>query len=524
MPTLTIDRREVTVPAGTMVIQAADKLGIRIPRYCYHPGLSVEGNCRMCTVDIEKMPKLATACTTPVAEGMAVSTTSQAVKKAQQAVLEFLLLNHPLDCPVCDAAGECDLQNYYLAYGRYDARFAETKFKKRKVVDIGPTVMLDTERCILCTRCVRFTKEISKTAELGVVNRGFRSEIALFPGRKLDNLYSGSVVDICPVGALTDKDFRFQCRPWYLRSTPSICTHCSRGCNIIVNWQTERPHHGGGKRVFRIKPRENREVNRWWICDIGRYGYHFVDSARRLRKPLVEAEGAMVAASWKRAIAEAAKLFGDGPTLLVGGDGSNEELWALRRLVGERAPALCYVPPAEPGDELLYTGERAANRRGAEMLGYRIVQGESARQPLAEAAGLGRPLLVVGKAFADALDGSPGVPVLAITPLWGEGRTQVALPSATWVEKEGTFTNFEGRIQRFRQALEPISEALSELEIVSRLAQALGREVIPTRPSQAFATLAQEVEAFAGLSYERIGEGGALAGAQPVESGTAAAS
>ncbi len=522
MPTLTIDGREVTVPPGTMVIQAAEKVGVRVPRYCYHPGLSIEGNCRMCTVDIEKMPKLATACTTPVAEGMVVSTATEAVKATQQSVLEFLLLNHPLDCPVCDAAGECDLQNYYLAYGRYDARFAETKFKKRKVVDIGPTVMLDAERCILCTRCVRFAKEVSKTAELGVVHRGFRSEIALFPGKKLDNRYSGCVVDICPVGALTDKDFRFQCRPWYLRSTPSICPHCSRGCNILVNWQTERPHHGGGKRVFRIKPRENREVNRWWICDEGRYGYHFVDSSRRLRKPLVEAEGAMVAVSWKRAIAEAGELIGGGVVLLASGDSSNEELWALRKLTGEGAPALCYLPPAEPGDELLYTGERAPNRRGAEMLGYRIVRSESPARALGEAAAGARPMLVVGKGFADALQGSFGVPVVAITPLWGESRARVALPSATWVEKEGTFTNLEGRVQRFRQALEPLGEALGELEILARLAQASGRDAIPTRPGQAFEALAAEVEAFAGLSYERIGEGGLAAGTETVRSGTAA--
>jgi NADH-quinone oxidoreductase subunit G len=523
VPRLSIDGREVTVAPGTLVIRAAEKVGIRIPRYCYHPGLSVEGNCRMCTVHIEKMPKLATACTTPVAEGMVVSTTSAEVKEAQQAVLEFLLLNHPLDCPVCDAAGECDLQNYYLAYGRYDARFAETKFKKRKVVDIGPTVILDTERCILCTRCVRFTKEITRTSELGVVNRGFRSEIALFPGKKLDNLYSGSVVDICPVGALTDKDFRFQCRPWYLRSTSSVCTHCSRGCNITVNWQTERPHHGGGKRVFRIKPRENPAVNRWWICDIGRYGYHFVDSGRRLRKPLIEAEGAMVPASWKRAIGEAAAVLGSDPTLLVGGDSSNEELWALRLLVGERAAALCYVPPAEVGDDLLYTGERAPNLRGAEFLGYRILRSESPARALDEASRAGRPLLVVGKVFADSL-GSLGVPVVAVSPLWGEGRARVALPGATWVEKEGTFTNFEGRIQRFQQALDPLGEALPELEIAARLAAARGGPALSARPAEVFAALGRQMEPFAGLSYPRLGDAGVLIGAETVPSGRPAPS
>jgi NADH-quinone oxidoreductase subunit G len=406
MPTLKINGEEITVESGLTVIQAADRLGVRIPRYCYHPGLSIEGNCRICTVEIEKMPKPITACTTPAADGMVVWTDTPEVDKTRRGVLELLLLSHPLDCPVCDAAGECDLQNYYMAYGREDARFAESKLKRRKVADIGPTVLLDTERCILCTRCVRFTNEVSRSYELGVAHRGFRSEITLFPGQKLENLYSGCVVDICPVGALTDKDFRFQVRPWYLKSTPSICPHCSRGCNIVVDWQTERPHHGGGKRVFRLRPRYNEDVNRWWMCDIGRYGYHFVDSPVRLRSPLVtsgEDNAQMVPTDWERAIEEAADALAVRPTLVISAESSNEELWAFRRLVGDEARALCWLPPRESPDHLLFTGDLAPNRRGAELLGYEIHQAKDPAAAIREAATAAGGLLVVGKSFVDSL-------------------------------------------------------------------------------------------------------------------------
>jgi len=517
MPTLKINGQEISVESGLTVIQAADRLGVRIPRYCYHPGLSIEGNCRICTVEIEKMPKLTTACTTPAADGMVVWTDSPPVDKARKGVLEFLLLSHPLDCPVCDAAGECDLQNYYMAYGAYQSRFAESKLKKRKVVDIGPTVLLDNERCILCTRCVRFTNEVSRSGELGLLNRGVETEIGLFPGKKLDNLYSGCVVDICPVGALTDKDFRFQVRPWYLKSTPSVCPHCSRGCNIVVDWQTERPHHGGGKRVFRLRPRHNQDVNRWWMCDIGRYGYHFVDSAHRLREPLMASEEEpeegeevpMIPTDWERALGKAADLLAAKPALVVSGDASNEELWAFRKLVGEEAHALYYLPPPEPPDHLLFTGERSPNRKGAELMGYQIVLGKGAETAIREAAGEAGALLVVGSAFADSLQrAGSSIPIVVISPLWKEGRARVVLPSAVWVEKDGTFTNLDGRVQRFRKALQPLGTARPGLAIASSLAEKMGRSPISAEAGHAFASLAAEVPAFSGMTLEAIGDGG----------------
>ena len=270
MPKLIIDGQEIEVPKGTRIIEAAKKLDITIPYYCYHPGLSVAGNCRMCLVEIEKMPKLQISCHMECQDGMVVRTNTEKIIKTRQHVLEFLLVNHPLDCPVCDQAGECWLQDYYMKHGLHESRVAENKIKKKKAVSVGPTVMLDSERCILCSRCVRFTDEVSKTGEFGIINRGDHSEISIFPGKELNNPYSGNVVDICPVGALTDKDFRFKVRVWYLKSKESICNGCSRGCNIEVQYRTDRLHHAQGERVMRLKPRFNETVNKWWICDEGR--------------------------------------------------------------------------------------------------------------------------------------------------------------------------------------------------------------------------------------------------------------
>ena len=510
MPTLKINGQEITVEPGTTVIQAADRLGVRIPRYCYHPGLTIEGSCRICTVEIEKLPKLTTACTTPAADGMVVWTDTPDVEKTRQGVLEFLLLSHPLDCPVCDAAGECDLQNYYMAYGRHEARFAESKLKRRKATDIGPTVLLDNERCILCTRCVRFTNEVSRSYELGVSERGFRSEITLFPGKKLENLYSGCVVDICPVGALTDKDFRFEVRPWYLQSTPSVCPHCSRGCNTVVDWQTARPHHGGGKRVFRIRPRYNENVNRWWMCDIGRYGYRFVDSPDRLRSPQVRSEGndEMESVSWEWAVEEAGSILAERPALLISAEASNEELWAFRKLLGEGTRAMCWLPPSEPPDHLLFTGEKAPNRHGAELLGYEILQNQDPGAAVREAADSAKSLLIVGRGFGDSYRAAPrSVPVVAVTPIWTGGNARVALASAVWAEKDGTYTNVDNRVQRFRKAIDPVGDARTELEIASALGQRLGVS-LPADFDGAFDSLVTEERAFSTLTLEDLGDAG----------------
>src|SRR5262245_32360320 len=291
MPKLVIDDREVTVEDGLNIIQAAERLGIEIPHYCYHPGLSISGNCRMCLVEIEKIPRLQIACNTKVAEGMVVKTTTPKVKTAQAAVLEFLLINHPIDCPICDQAGECKLQDYYMDYGAYLSRFPlEAKVEKRKVVDLGPQVVLDQERCILCARCTRFLDEVTKTGELGIFARGDSCYIDLFPGKKLDNPYSGNVVDVCPVGALTSKDFRFKARVWYLEKAESICTRCANGCNIDI-------YHRRGQ-MYRFRPRYNPDVNQYWMCDEGRLWYKELQKESRIMRPAAREEENFTPMNW----------------------------------------------------------------------------------------------------------------------------------------------------------------------------------------------------------------------------------
>jgi NADH-quinone oxidoreductase subunit G len=263
MPTVEIDGTKVEVADGQTVIQAADRAGIEIPHYCWHPGLSISGNCRMCLVEIEKSPKLQIACNTRVTDGMVVHTTSEKTKTAQKAVLEFLLINHPIDCPVCDQAGECKLQEYYMDYDRQRSRMPlEDKVHKGKAIPIGQHVMLDQERCILCARCTRFCDEVTKTSELGIFERGDHSRIELAHGKTLDNPYSINVVDICPVGALTNREFRFKARVWYLERTDSVCGACANGCNMEI-------YHREG-RIFRFQPRANMDVNDYWMCDAGR--------------------------------------------------------------------------------------------------------------------------------------------------------------------------------------------------------------------------------------------------------------
>ena len=259
-------------------------------------------------MEVEKNPKLQIACNTPVTEGMVVHTKSAKAEDGRRAVLEFLLANHPLDCPVCDQSGECELQNFYMNFGLYDPRFREQKVKKKKAVAIGPHVMLDQERCILCSRCVRFTDEISKTGEFGIFNRGDRAELGLYPGQGSNNPYSGNVIDICPVGALTEQDFRFKARVWYLSSAPTVCNGCAQGCNIDVHYVLDRPHLNDGARVLRLKPRYNPDVNQWWMCDEGRFGFGWIDRGR-----LTKVRNRGVESTWEEAIAAIAAALTSAP-------------------------------------------------------------------------------------------------------------------------------------------------------------------------------------------------------------------
>lgn len=517
MPTITIDQQEVQVDPGSTVIQAAEKLGVYIPRYCYHPGLSIAGSCRICLVEIENMPKLAISCHTQVQEGMQVRTHSDQVMHARRTMLEFLLIDHPLDCPVCDQAGECDLQNYYMEIGQHDSRFLEDKHKSKKAFIIGPHVILDQERCILCTRCTRFCEEISQTDELGVFNRGNRSVIDLYPGHLLDNPYSGNVIDICPVGALTEREFRFQCRVWYLRQQDSICTGCSRGCNVSIHYNSSHPHKAGGKRVHRLKPRFNPEVNRWWICDEGRFGYEFIDQ-NRIEHPYRRVSGELEVAGWDAVLEEVstaleavlAKFGPQGIGVIASPQLSNEELYLIQKLFGElmEIEQIGYRNPWEPEgfqDDFLMRSDKNPNSRGAEEMGF-----DNDSRSLLEMAASGE--IKVLYIFQHNFQEEEAKKLLARAEyviLQGSNWTDTAdfcnlvLPSATQAEEEGTFINFEGRIQRFEQAFLPLSESRSGVEIMALLAQRLKYEWPHAGPADVFME-------WHGKSYQELEDFGEL--------------
>lgn len=522
MPTLTIDGREVTVEDGLNLIQAAERLGIEVPHYCYHPGLSISGNCRMCLVEIEKMPKLQIACNTRVSEGMVVHTTSPKVKAAQAAVLEFLLINHPIDCPICDQAGECKLQDYYMDYGAYRSRFPlEAKVEKRKVVDLGPHVVLDQERCILCARCTRFLDEITKTSELGIFARGDHCYIDLFPGKKLENPYSGNVVDVCPVGALTSKDFRFKARVWYLEKTESVCTRCANGCNIDI-------YHRRGQ-MYRFRPRYNPEVNQYWMCDEGRLWYKELQKESRLSRPLVRGESAFVAATWQQALSAVvdtltrvkAEHGANAIAGIVGAKATNEEAYLFSRLLKEQIGAeqvagLSWSPADAYHDDFLIRADKNPNTRGLQALGV-LNGGTNAADILAAAEkGTIKALLVFAVDLVPACGQETvekaleNVEVLLFDTDYS-GTTEYAdviLPIATAPETDGTVTNYAGRVQRIRQAFPPPGEAKPGWEALTLLDSKLGgTEHLSS--AEVFAELAKKVPAFAGLTYGKLGAHGA---------------
>jgi len=536
MPSLSIDGREVNVAQGTTVIQAAEELGIFIPRYCYHPGLSIAGNCRICLVEVEKFPKLQIACNTFVSEGMVVHTKSEKAEDGRRAVLEFLLANHPLDCPVCDQSGECDLQNFYMNFGLYDPRFRENKVKKRKAVELGPHVTLDQERCILCSRCVRFTDEITKTGEFGIFNRGDRAELGIYPGDVLDNPYSANVVDICPVGALTESDFRFKARVWYLSSAPTVCNGCSQGCNVDMHHVLDRPHLNDGARVVRIKPRYNAAVNQWWLCDEGRYGFGWIDQARlnNVRGPSADGRDA-TDATWEQALTAISTALagsvkeqdgdrngaGTGIGIIASAQLTNEELFLIREIFeGALGARVSTSIPEKPGssDDFLIKADKNPNTRGATLLGLAGPDAPDAGQIVDEAlAGRLDVLWVVGHDLVE-LFGRENVEELqekvGLFVFSGTNENATAalahwvLPSAAYVEKDGTFVNCHDRLQRIGRAFPPVGDSREDWRILLELAERLGLRLDWRGPEQIFLALAEAEAPFTELSYEAIGAQG----------------
>src|SRR5919112_2314277 len=343
--TLTIDGQQVTVEKGKTVLQAAIEAGISVPYYCYHPGLGVDGSCRVCIVKIEKMPKLQTSCSTICTEGMVVSTRDPDVVEARASVFEFLLINHPLDCPVCDKGGECPLQDFSYSFGPNESRmeFPRRVFDGEGVradVDFGPTLMLNRNRCILCTRCVRFMREVDADAQINIVDRGYGSEIATFREEGVHSLLSGNLMDVCPVGAITTRDYRFKSRPWdNPEAVDSICTFCEKGCNTTA-WLKAKPEWAKGARLARITPRYNPQVNDYWMCDIGRFQYLWVEGEQRLRKPLLNTrEGVQQVVTWKDALMRVRDLLNaagrkdpGSVRMLASAHASLEEMYLLKRL------------------------------------------------------------------------------------------------------------------------------------------------------------------------------------------------
>jgi len=519
MPKVIIDGEDIEVAAGTTILQAALARGREIPHYCYHDGLSIAGNCRMCLVEVEKAPKLVIGCYTPVAEGMVVHTASAKVKQARSAMMEFFLINHPLDCPICDQAGECRLQEYAVDHGTGVSRYTEPKLALSKAVDIGRHVMLDQERCIQCSRCIRFCDEVTHTGELGFFERGERSQIGIFPGKRLDNAYSGNVVDLCPVGALTLKDFRFKTRVWYLKNTPTICAGCSRGCNIVASvgqQQTMMTTRGQiDDRVKRIVPRVNEEVNAHWICDEGRMSYALEQGAVRLEGAQVggaEAsyDVAIAAAASRLAVAAKAGKLG----LIASPRTLCEDLFVWSELVAGLGGATRGVRSLIRGadDTLLVRADKGANAMGAAW-----IFGGAAKEAdvlAAIAAGSVTTLLVLGDpldpkdtAELPAAQAAKVEVVFAGPFVSGAARSAaVALPSASWSEADGTYVNFEGRAQRVRRCHLPLHDARPGWRIAADIAEAAGVS-LPAFGSadDVFTTLANRVRAFEGLSVSALG-------------------
>ncbi len=536
MPELTIDGVEVEVAPGTNVLEAARQVGVEVPHYCYHPGLAIAGQCRLCMVDVDKIPRPQISCNMAAADGMVVHTQTERVVETRRSIMEFHLINHPLDCPVCDQAGECWLQIYYMKYGLYDARMADEKVHKPKAIPLGPHVILDAERCILCSRCVRFCDEVTGTGELGIFHRGDHSEIGLFPGMTLENKYSGNVIDICPVGALTDRDFRFQVRVWYLDTAKSVCNGCARGCNIEIHTSRRRPHHNQGRRVARLKPRFNADVNRWWMCDAGRYGFRFIDDESRLTAPIMRGGDRPVEATWDDALASLVealrRCLPEEIAVLASPQMSNEDLFALGRLAGHLGLRNLdhRVPSQTSGDQddLLIRADKNPNTRGAELLG--LVPGadglDGAGMLRAAAAKRVKLLWIfhhdlLRSAWPEAevraaMVGAETVVFQGTNANDATAGAHLVLPSAAYAEREGTFTNFEGRVQRFRTAVDPLGDARPDWQILAALGRALGftdAAFAAERADQVFQALAAAVPRYAGLSYRALGDGGLMVGA-----------
>ena len=508
--TLTIDGRPITVEKGKTVLQAAIESGVRIPYYCYHPGLGIDGSCRVCIVKIEKMPKLQTSCSTPVAEGMIVSTQTPDVVEARASVFEFLLINHPLDCPVCDKGGECPLQDFSYSFGPNESRmeFPRRVFDGEGVradVDFGPTLMLNRNRCILCTRCVRFMREVDSDAQISIADRGYGSEIATFQEEGVHSLLSGNLMDVCPVGAITTRDYRFKSRPWdNPDAVDTICTLCEKGCNTTA-WIKAKPEWAKGPQLIRTTPRFNPDVNSYWMCDIGRFDYRWIEGDERLQRPLVRtATGSLEPTDWTNAVSKLAERVAasGGPSevrFLVSAHASLEELFLVGRLGGafglpEQGVAISWryrEKPQPPNTKFKIPPVDAPNVTGARDLGFPVrTSGDGASDIAAFRSDVEQGRVKALYVFDPAPEGYIGdvswviearrsgkLPLLIVQGVLMSPLAQAAdvvLAGASWIEKDGAFVNGQGRLQAAARVIEPPGEAQEDWQIFVNVALALG--------------------------------------------------
>ncbi|HJQ21797.1 MAG TPA: 2Fe-2S iron-sulfur cluster-binding protein [Gemmatimonadaceae bacterium] len=499
--TLTIEGRQVTVPAGTSILEAAKAAGVLIPHYCYHPGLPVAGVCRMCLVEVEKAPKLAPSCATAVAEGQVVHVHSDKALEARKGVLEMLLINHPLDCPICDQAGECELQDYTFQEGRAEGRYREPK-RFNPVEDFGGDVVYVANRCILCTRCVRFMDDVAQDPVLNVSERGDRALIGKFEGEDMTHPWAGNVIDLCPVGALLSKDSLNKARAWELDRTASVCPNCSQGCNMIIETRDNA--------VMRLRPRPNEDVNKYFMCDHGRLNYRWLNRRDRVDVPHVRGSVGMGATDWDGALSAAAKLLsGKRAFVLASPMLSNEALYLLSRLVKKTGGTGVFRVPQ--GDEAPLPGvkdlslrrDRAANANGAALFGFSrsdnplsgyktgdvLVVADEELLGVDVAANIAGPIIVVGTTL----------------PAWAKGKAAVVLPIANMAEEEGTFTNVRGRVQRFMQAKAAPGLARPSWWVLSDLLSAAGEPTQFFLASDVFAAMSKDVSHFAGMTYDALG-------------------
>jgi len=499
MVTLTIDGKEVVAKPGTAVIAAAKQAGVEIPHYCYHPRLSLSANCRMCLVETSNAHKLMPACQIPVAEGQVVKTDTPKVKEQQRAVLECLLLNHPIDCPVCDQAGECTLQDYYVRYNLKPSRLWGPKVQKNKRKVLGPTVLIDQERCILCTRCVRFMEEVAKEPQLGIFGRGSHERVDVFPGSKLDSNYSGNVVDLCPVGAMLNRDFRFRARAWFLTATPSVCTACSRGCNVFADHMKQD--------CFRFRPRENEAIHQSWMCDVGRKSYRWIGENRAL-KPMSLGRPASVDEALNKAASLLQKARGS-IGVLASPAASNEDLMAalgFARDVLKVNAVFMSGRPQGASDHLLMLADKNPNRKGlecvAKALGLEIKPFEAFTPSAFQAVWvLGGEMPESELVMAARLKTVPTIVQAQHESDWAK-EGHVFLPVASHLETECSMTQHEGLIQRCRQAFAPKGDSAPHWLWVVRLAGLLGAKMGWSTARDVFLAIAPRIPEFANFDWD----------------------